>query len=233
MSLIPSDAFRGTYAGSIDDAIRDHLRLLGLQLDTASCNRIRDICINILKLRAHTGRGARNASYSHADLRARPADYARVHGRQSGRCAWCGIDLSAVGVRTSLDHVSPKHIGDDMSDTSNWALTCQTCNEGKGDSFTWAASSFASGYLRAQHFLNPEAVVPEARWAILARDGGCEFCGALPAAASLWVYRRLRSGLAIPTNCSTTCEGCARTRGLDVLTPAWVSIESTRAYFVP
>src|SRR5206468_10392736 len=107
-----------------------------------------------------------------------------------GRCVWCGVSLSDSAVRETLEHIAPKHMGDDMQDASNWAISCDSCNAGKGDSLAWAASAWAHDYVTRG---SREGVLTrQHRWAVLMRSKECSFCRARPENAELWVFRRIR-----------------------------------------
>lgn len=230
MSLIPANAFDVSYTGSIDDAVLEHLTELGVSLTANECLQIRNICVNIRRLRHLRGNAARRASASLRDLRADPVLYSKIITDQNQRCVWCGVDLSSSGVKSTLEHMAPKHIGDDPIDGSNWAIACETCNSGKEDLLSWASSPFANGYLRAQHFMDPKAICRENRWIVLARERQCDSCHLGPANIELGVYRQVTSGLAIPIHCSVTCAPCAATRSKDVLKTEWTALESTRTF---
>jgi hypothetical protein len=88
-----------------------------------------------------------------AQLRGQPVLYDLILTRQNGRCNWCGVELSPP-VRETLDHVAPKHYGDDLPDASNWALTRDSCNFGKADTLAWAASAEAHDFLSRSGLLN-------------------------------------------------------------------------------
>ena len=230
MSLLPASAFDTSYSGSIDRAIKDHLDNLEITVEASLIVRLRDICININKLRNLTSSQARSQSKSLSDIRAQPAIYASIMSRQNSRCVWCGVQLSSGDVKMSLEHMAPKHIGDDMPDTSNWAIACTTCNSGKGETLSWSTSPFATGYLRAKHFVDPSFICGETRWAILARDTECDTCKQNPTDVELGIYRKISTGLPIPQFCAATCANCALAEGKEILSVKWDNLESTRSF---
>lgn len=230
MTLVPAGAFDASFSGSIDRAVSDHLATLGVTLSASQRQQLRDICINIRRLRHLSGTAARRASKSLGDLRAMPSTFTRIMSEQNQRCIWCGVLLASPNVKMSLEHMAPKHIGDDPNDGRNWAVACTTCNSGKGDLLSWASSPFANGYLRAKHFVNPRVVCIENRWIVLARDGRCDTCQQGPKSVELGIYRQISSGLPIPQHCAATCASCAATNGKEILTVDWDSQESARTF---
>jgi len=201
-----------------------------LKLPQGERDRLRDICINVRKLRHLSGTAARNATKTLADLRAMRTPYLEVLARQKNRCVWCGVPLDTPGVKPSLEHMAPKHIGDDMPDSSNWAIACLTCNSGKGDLISWATSPFAFGYLRGSHFKDPKLICIESRWIVLVRDRACDSCKKGPLEIELGVYRKISTGLPIPQYCAATCFECAVINSKEVLATAWCSEEGTRLF---
>jgi hypothetical protein len=137
------------------------------------------------------------------------------------------VRLDAVGVKQSLEHVTPKHIGSDPLDGSNWAIACTSCNSGKADTFAWASASYAHDFLNRLDFSLPRLGLPQ-RWSVLMRDRHCVKCGKGPEDAELWVYRRVATGLMIPANCGTVCDTCVKTDTVAVLTPNWEEKEKAR-----
>jgi hypothetical protein len=228
MSLLPARAFDSRYTGSFDVAIREHLTVLGIPDTPILVSSLRQLCININRLRGATTERARRLSASIADLRADPVMHVAILARQGRRCFWCGISLDLSAVRQSLDHIVPKHIGDDPPDGSNWAITCTACNRGKDNIFVWAASAAAFDYVDRNDFGDPQEIGLKQRWCTLARHRQCGFCRATPAQQELWVFRRVKTGLAIPANCSVVCGSCRSSRTLDVPAPRWPVEESSR-----
>jgi hypothetical protein len=135
--------------------------------------------------------------------------------------------LGQEHVKETLEHVSPKHIGNDLADGTNWALACLSCNHGKGDALAWSAVPWAHDSLSRTEFANGDEIGQRHRWVILRRSSRCE-CGATPGSMELWVYKRVRTGLPIPSNCGATCEGCAASRARDILRVRWCPEESLR-----
>lgn len=230
MSLLPAKAFDPSYADSYDKAIKEHLAALRVPETPELVARLRTLCINVIRLRGLSRDEARRQSMSMKALRADPDKHNEILSRQSERCYWCGVSLTATGVRQSLDHLVPKHLGDDPSDGSNWAITCTACNSGKEDVFVWAASAAAFDYVDRNDFGEVDLIGLKPRWCVLARDRVCRFCKHGPNKVELWAYRRVRTGLAIPSNCSTACSPCGRVRAVDFLRPRWPELESERAY---
>jgi hypothetical protein len=226
MSLLPAKAFDPRYAGSIDAAILDHVGALRIGLGDEELRVIRNICINVRRLRGLDSRAARARSKSLAEIRGNRALYSMLMDRQGQRCLWCGVDLRAANVMQTLEHFAPKHLGDDLTDASNWALSCASCNNGKGAVLAWSASGSAHDFLMRAGFENPDRVGLDGRWAVLVRARRCEFCGIEPLRAELWVFRRVKTGLPIPANCSATCGPCAKARGSEILQPQWLPEEA-------
>jgi hypothetical protein len=229
MSLIPAKAIDPDYDGSYDAAIEEHLKELDLMVDEPGKLVIRNLCINIKKLQGLDRRGARNAVASLAQIRANPPIYRKLIERQNGRCLWCGILLNRGDVSQTLEHIVPKHLGNDPSDGTNWGLSCTSCNYGKGAALAWSATPWAHDYLGRTQFSTPDGITLQHRWVTLRRSPKCEFCGTGPKDAELWVRKRVQTGLPIPANCSTVCTACARTRGAKVLKTVWAPAERGRA----
>lgn len=225
MSLIPQKAVDLRYNGSVDTAIHEHLAELGIGLESHHVDVLRNICLNMRKLKGMTAGEAREKTASLRELRADRSNYRRILDRQNGRCVWCGVHLDDAFVKQSLEHVTPKHIGDDHYDGSNWAIACKTCNEGKGDILAWATMPEAHDYVRR----NDSDLGRVQRWAILMRRSQCGFCGSGPKAVELFIYKRVRTGLCVPANCSVVCELCVpRKQGLELLKSPWVQDEAGR-----
>lgn len=228
MSLIPAQAVDPSYSGSLDKAIEAHLNSLGLNLGKTERTVLRDICINVRKLHGLNKRQARAQMMGIASLRGDQTLYQQIRNRQNGRCIWCGVELSSTNVRETLEHVTPKHLGNDPSDGRNWALACSSCNGGKADVFAWAACAEAHDYLRRNDFSTVNEITLAHRWAVLMRTRNCANCGTPPKQAELWVYRRIATGLPIPANCSVSCLTCATDQKLEILLPKWPPEESKR-----
>ena len=228
MSLLPAQAFESGYEGSIDKAIAGHLQLLNLTLAEEQLRKLRDICLNVRRFSGMTAREARNSSYSLGGLRTQQnAEYQRIRLQQSSRCFWCGVELDSPNVVECLDHIAPKHIGDDIPDGSNWALSCSSCNMGKGDALAWAATVAAHDYVTRSQFADPRRLSLEHRWSVLARSPQCDRCLVGTAKIELRVYLRVATGLPVPSNCSTVCVDCAPYRS-QVLEIEWCNGEEDR-----
>jgi hypothetical protein len=230
MTLIPANAFDGNFSGSIDSAVSDHLATLGVNLSVDERQVLRNICINIRRLRHLNSKAARQATMSLGDLRANPKMYAKILTSQNNRCIWCGVELLTPTIKMTLEHMAPKLIGDDPSDGSNWALACKTCNSGKDDLLSWASSPFANGYLRAKHFLYPATICRENRWIVLARERRCDSCQRGPDMVELGIYRQVSTGLPIPQHCSLTCSSCGIAKKKEVLNTEWEASENSRMF---
>jgi hypothetical protein len=228
MSLLPARALHPSYGGSYDAAIEEHLAALGLKLDAKCIAQLRNLIINLRRLQGLDARSARNLSASLPTVKA-TTHYARIRKAQGNRCCWCGVDLDSPGVGESLEHLVPKHLGDDPADGSNWALACTTCNSGKGDALAWSATQWAHDYVRRNQLADPDVLEREHRWVVLRRAERCDTCRVGPQSAELFVYRRVRSGLPIPANCSVTCKDCGVRLGREILRVAWADIEGDRA----
>lgn len=228
MSLLPVKAFDPKYIGSVDAAVAEHVAAIGVSLTNEQIAVLRNICLHVRRLQGMSARDARTASTNIAALRAMPPMYNAINARQKGRCAWCGVDLKDPGVAITLDHVAPKHIGDDMADGSNWSLTCESCNQGKADTFAWSTAREAHDYLGRNEFEGSSRIDLRHRIAVLLRAQRCDHCTGDPSMTELWVYRRVPTGLPIPSNCGAACSDCAQTHHLEVLLPLWVLRERTR-----
>jgi len=229
MSLLPAKAFDPLYTGSLDAAIDEHLARLSLPLGTHEKRTIRDICINVRRLTGMNSRAIRTGAMSLAGLRAMPSTYARILARQGDRCLWCGVDLHATDVQQTLEHVAPYYLGDDMPDSSNWALSCQSCNEGKGDALAWAAQREAHGFIPRVDLSGDSQISLQHRWIVLMRSSRCNSCNRSARELELWVFRIVSTGLPIPANCGVACGPCAIARKWEILSPRWAARETSRA----
>ena len=231
MSLIPCRVFDRSYTGTYDAAIEEHLAALGVSVSAERRETLRNLCINLKRVEGLTSTEARRKSQGIADIKANQPLYRRLSARQSDRCLWCGVVLLSGTVCETLDHVVPKHLGDDLPDGSNWALACASCNEGKGNTFAWSATSGAHDFVERNDVSNPRYVSLSHRWVALRRSPQCSLCGVPPTKAELWVFRRVPTGLAIPTNCAVTCQRCGQDHTLQVLRVRWAEKESQRPHF--
>lgn len=229
MTLLPARALDPNYAGSYDAAIVEHLSALGIALEEPEIAAIRNVIINVRKLQGLNARQARAKTESLATVKATP-HYGRMRAQQGNRCHWCGVSLDDPNVIETLEHVVPKHLGDDPPDGSNWALACLSCNVGKADLLAWSASQWAYDYFDRNHSLTPNSLELTHRWIVLRRTPECSQCGLDSRHTELWIYRRVRTGIPIPSNCSVACETCARARrsDLDLLTVKWHDSERGR-----
>jgi len=229
MSLIPHRAVDPRYAGSIDVAVEEHLASLAIDLSPAERIVLRNICLHIRKYHGLDKRAARRITMSLGAVRlARGSTYQAIRAKQNGRCCWCGALFQAPGVVESLEHLSPKLIGDDLADGSNWGLSCLSCNSGKAGSLGWATQSASQDYLERPEFADVSRLGLAQRWAVLCRVQRCDHCASVPRNTSLWVYRKVKTGLPIPSHCSVTCEKCGAKRKCDLLIPRWDDLESGR-----
>lgn len=229
MSLIPAQGVDPAYNGNIDKAINEHLMHLGLDLGAEERRVIRDICINVRKLHGLNSRAARNITMTIAELRGDSVFYKQILNRQQGRCIWCGVELASPNVKETLEHVAPKHLGDDPADGKNWAISCSSCNNGKSNILAWAACAEAHDYLSRKDFSTVNQITLLHRWAVLMRTRKCVKCEARPTQTELWVYRRVSTGLPIPANCSLSCINCASRLNLEILLPKWMDEETNRS----
>lgn len=232
MSLLPAEALDPAFQGSIDVSVDNHLRALGIQVSSRGRLILRDACINARRLYGMNAKQSRQQSASIAQLRGNQGLYREILARQKNRCVWCGVSLTAPFVVQTLDHVTPKHLGDDHSDGRNWAVTCRSCNTGKGDCLAWASRPEAHDFLGRNDIATTQIIGLTHRWSVLMRERGCEYCKMTTAAAELWVYRRIKTGLPVPVNCGATCEDCAEKRTLEILRPNWDLKEVGRAVLV-
>jgi hypothetical protein len=227
MTLVPAKALRDDYLGSFDSAIEEHLLGLSISLKSDEIGALRDLIINIRKLKGITSEQARSKSAGLATVKA-SHHYKRLRTNQGNRCCWCGVELDRSDIFETLEHLVPKHLGDDPSDGSNWALACDTCNSGKGDAWAWSATPWAHDYVQRNQFIDPDVLEASHRWVVLRRTPICDGCGAKPSSAELFIYRRISTGLAIPANCSSSCRRCADSKNLEVLVVRWSSREIGR-----
>jgi hypothetical protein len=228
MALLPAKAFGKSYTGSLDQAIVEHSKQLSIQLTTNQVRYLRNICVNIRKMRGMDSKQARNISKTIGSLKALPSLYKAIFDRQKGRCRWCGINLDNPAVSVTLDHIVPKHLGNDLPDGSNWALSCSSCNWGKGEMFAWGASGAAHDYMARLAFEDVSRLQLDQRWVVLMRDKQCKNCAATTRDRELFVHRKFPSGLPIASNCSTTCFSCASHHKYEVLIPRWHEVENQR-----
>lgn len=229
MSLLPAKAFEADYSESYDIAIREHLSNIKVEVDERGIAVLRDICINIRKLRNLDAKQARARCASLADLKGTPALYQQILKRQNMRCLWCGIGFKEDNVKMTLEHVIPKHIGNDVGQGLNWGLSCASCNLGKADSMAWSTNAWAHDYLERNDFAEIGAIGLRSRWIVLRRSPECDFCKCSTREHQLWMYKRIRTGLPIPSNCSTTCALCAAKHKKEILLVRWAEEEKKRA----
>lgn len=228
-SLIPEKALHPPANASYDALIDEHLRELQIQVSQEGRETLRDLVINIVRLRGLTTDAARAQTAKLGTLKADNELYLSVRARQGDRCIWCGVNLSDASVMESLEHMLPKHIGDDPPQARNWAIACTSCNSGKRDHVSWSTSPFAFDFFERNDFQVDGQISLTHRWTVICRDGRCGRCGALPSEAELFVYKRVRTGLSIPTNCATICGQCCVTYGIQPLGVAWDSREAGRS----
>jgi hypothetical protein len=231
MTLLPAKALTPTFQGSYDLAISEHLGNLGISGSADAISVLRNVVINIRKLQGLSKDGARSMSASLATLRADTALYSTVYQRQGGRCVWCGIALSDKAVTVTLEHITPKHLGDDPPNGANWGLACLSCNEGKGDSFAWSANTLAHDSIERIDAVASDEITLRRRWIVLRRSASCSVCGSKTKTEELWAYKRISTGLTIPANCAVACRKCAALRKLLVLRVPWTRKEAARAQF--
>lgn len=228
-SLIPQKALDRSYEGSYDAAIDEHVRNLGMTLSEESKSALRNLIINVVRLRGMSADVARFQTAKLRDLRANPGLYQRVLDRQGGRCVWCGIDLNEASVKQSLEHMLPKHLGDDPPEAHNWAVACSSCNSGKRDAVAWATSPWAYDYFERTDFEVLGGISLQHRWTVLCRDRRCFWCELRSDQTELFNFKRIETGLPVPSNCGTTCSDCAIANGLTILEAEWVPGEIERA----
>ena len=228
ISLIPSKALSNNIDQSIDLSIREHLNCLGLELSDIEINVLTDVCINIRKVQGMNATAARRSSLSLAELKGIPQKYAAIREKQNGRCIWCGVRLDNEYVELTLEHIVPKHIGDDVPSGVNWGLACNSCNNGKGDSLAWASSPWAHDYFGRNDFLIEGRITLKHRWSVLRRTNHCEKCFKTPKDVEIWVFRRIKTGLPIPSNCSSICLDCSSLDVIEILEPNFIGEEKKR-----
>jgi hypothetical protein len=147
--------------------------------------------------------------------------------RQRDRCIWCGVELLPP-VEETLEHYSPKHLGDDPPDSRNWAIACKTCNNGKGDALAWASMPEAHDYFGRTQLSGASRISQRHRWAVLMRHRKCVMCGIEPNQRELVIIKRVRTGLPIPANCAAVCRNCGVAHKSLVLTAEWAPEEAAR-----
>jgi len=233
ISLIPAKAIAADYHGSIDTAVSEHLAALDITLDGPGRKILRDICINFNKLRGLNKQDARRATATLATVKANSELYNGIRARQGNRCLWCGADLDSTDVRESLEHISPKHIGDDSADGKNWGLACTTCNHGKADTLAWAATHHAHDYISRSDFETPNVISRQHRWAVLMRGRRCCFCDKTVLSTEIFVFRRTSTGLPVPSHCGLSCLSCGVDNLVDFLVPAFHPGEIGRSAHPP
>jgi hypothetical protein len=228
MSLLPAKAFDPLYTGTLDAAIDEHLAQLSLPLGPREKRTILNVCINVRSLRGLNSRATRAGAMTVAGLRGMPGTYAQILARQNDRCIWCGVDLHSTDVQQTLEHVAPYYLGDDMPDSSNWALSCRSCNEGKGDALAWAAQREAHGFIPRVDLSGANQIALQHRWIVLMRSKRCKSCNHGTRESELWVFRVISTGLPIPANCGVACGPCAIARNWEILLPKWAATETSR-----
>ena len=228
ISLIPSKALSGDVDQSLDLSIREHLNCLGLELSDAEISVLTNICINIRKLQGLSSDDARRHTLSLAELKGMPRKYASILKKQNNRCLWCGVSFDNEYVEMTLEHIVPKHIGDDVPSGANWGLSCNSCNNGKGDSLSWSASPWAHDFFNRNDFLVDGEITLKHRWTVLRRTNHCTKCLKKPQETEIWVFRRIKTGLPVPSNCSSICLYCSSNEGVEILKPIFIGEESRR-----
>jgi HNH endonuclease len=228
MSLIPAKALESTFSGSYDAAIAEHLDALSIALTSDERVVIRSMIINLRALQGLSSDAARARSASLGSVRSQPDLERRLRNRQRGRCLWCGVLLADQHIKMNLDHITPKHLGDDPDDGTNWALVCTACNEGKSSALTWSTTPYAYDYPERNDFHEPDCISLHHRWVVLRRSPTCAGCRATAQNAELMVYKRVPTGLPIPANCSTICTVCAVAKAIAPLAVRWPEKERAR-----
>jgi len=228
MSLLPASVFRHDFNGVILDAIDEHLSNLGVALNQDQKNILVQVCVNANRLKHFDSSTARRRSFGIAQLRTRRSLYQAIKDRQGGNCIWCGVPFSTPNVVETLEHFTPKHLGGDPPNGENWALACASCNQGKGDLFSWAASSYAHDYLNRTEFRDPLKISLNHRWSVLVRFGECRSCKRKPLDVELKIVKKIPTGLPIPSNCEAICQECASTENVTTLNVKWADVESQR-----
>ena len=229
MSLIPAEALEENFKGSYDTAIDEHLTNLNLVLMPKHKDKIRTIVVNLRALMGLSSPQARSKSMSISELRTLTSMHSQILLKQNNRCFYCGAEFLSGLVRETLDHIAPKHIGDDPVDGSNWVLACDSCNSGKSNVFSWAANQYAFDYINRSDIgrLSDEITLHH-RWIILARDKKCKSCNVTPTQKELRIRKIIKSGLSIPSNCAATCDDCLINNGHSKLKPMWSEKEKGR-----
>ena len=217
-TLIPHEALEGSFTGSFDTAINKHLVQLGLTLTEEQKVKIRTIIVNLRALSGLDSKAARRKSSGIAELKAQHDLYEKISNRQKKRCYFCGFKFDSMGVGETLDHIAPKHLGDDPSDGSNWVIACPECNAGKGDAFSWATNEYSFDYIQRKDIeVGINQVTRHHRWIALARDKKCLYCELQPKDIQLHIHKIISTGLPIPSNLKTVCENCKNANSIMVL----------------
>lgn len=227
-SLIPIKALDPASGESYEALVDEHLGNLGISVPHDQKRNLIDLLININKLKGMTSGQARAQTARLGNLKLDLALYEKVLNRQGYRCVWCGVKLDNPAVVESLEHMLPKHLGDDLPEALNWAIACSSCNSGKQDSVVWSTTAYAFDFFERNDFQDLEKVSLKHRWTVLCRDGKCDDCGIRARDSELFVYKRINTGLAIPTNCSTTCLPCSVNMGINPLAVDWLANEVGR-----
>lgn len=228
MTLLPAAAFDDRDPRPYVDIIAEHLANIGVSLTDDQTAILVTTCVNINKLKGLSSRVARNRCNTIADVRSDAILFDQIVNRQGRRCVWCGISLFDPTVRMTLEHVVPKHIGDDVPDASNWAIACQCCNFGKSDALAWSSRPEAHDFMSRKAFGRPEEITPAHRWAVLRRSRECRKCKKTAIDVELGVTKVIKTGLPIPSNCHVVCVNCAEKEQVNLLKVAWDDEETLK-----
>jgi 5-methylcytosine-specific restriction endonuclease McrA len=105
------------------------------------------------------------------------------------------------------DHVWPVSLYGSNRE-HNIRLLCDACNSGKANYMSYAHAGPNVGVFLPK-FFSGKYVDPAVFYAVIARDGRCLKCEALPSEASLTLRKRRQEGVLVPDNLFAVCYRCA------------------------
>lgn len=191
-ALVPEECL---YGNPQEDKpiIKQHLENLSIEPTSELVNIIKSICTNF--------RASKSSKYGITDVRVKFKHiYDRIMKDQNGRCLYCGVVL-ITGENATLDHHLPFRVGDDPVDGSNWVFCCNSCNTGKG-----TLPYYSVGQATINWPPLAKEVHPETRYAALARDKKCQYCGREPTNGELTIKKIVVSGCWVLDNIKVVCK---------------------------
>lgn len=209
--LLPRQTIaRGSLYEPLKPHIRSHIAQVGFESENLLVDCLKAVGDQIWQV-VH-GRQLRKAGV--ASVRA-SGDYDLLVGHQRGRCAVCGVDISADS-DVQLDHRLPWLLVGDPVDGSNWQLLCPPCNRGKSAYVSALQMREAYNWIPRQHLTlvaESEGALDDSipltlRYAVLAILGSCSTCGRTPSEAALHVRLASLSALPVMDHAVIVCEHC-------------------------